>query len=292
VRKSTLYAGRILGDIAPGLEPTRLGGDDAKAWARMDFPGRILPGQSDQLITAKSATQKFEIGTRRIEYGRTFHYAKAGADLTNTGMQRLVANGNYTAEATGHDDEFGFYGDLLTAGAIGDKYVDLEEAGAARVANFFQGGYFTTWPAGGPRPMHYIVKSDASTATYTRIYLDHPLIVVIGAAIGVQAYCSPYNNIVQGLVIQHYKTFVGMGHCGDVDEDEYFWLQTEGPVWVTPTGWAATCPGYAADRRDVYADIGGTCRIDPGDGTLQRVGYLISATETTIGDVFVMLQLE
>ena len=290
MRKNILYAPRIQGDLELGLEHTRLGGDGNKAWARMDFPGRRLPGQTDQLVTAKSATQKFEIGTKRVEYGRTFHYSQAGAALTYTGLQRLLANGNYTPEDPAHEDEFGFYGDLLTAAVIGDNYIDLEIA-TAYPANYFQGGYVTIF-ADSNRPFHYIVASDLGTGAYCRCYLDHPLTVDVGATLGVEVYRSPYSNIVEGMSISSFCSFVGIAYCGAVDDEDFFWLQTRGPAWVTPLDWSTNLPGYAAEKRDVYAHIDGTVRIQNTVGSRQRVGYLLSATASTYGDVFIMLQLD
>lgn len=290
MRKKTLYGPRIQGDIAPGTEPSRLDGYGVASWARQDFPGQQIVGQADQCIYDSSATQKFEVGTRRIEYGRTFRYSKAGAALSNPGLQRLLANGNYTPEDPAHEDEFGFYGDLLTAAVIGDTYIDLETS-TEYAADYFKGAYVAIWPD-SHRPVHYIVKSDAGTGTYCRCYLDHALRVAISATNGVEVYRSPYNNIVEGLAIQSFKSFVGIAYCGAVANGAYFWLQTRGPAWVTPYNWDTGCPGYAADKRDVYAWIDGTITVATTVGSLQRVGYLLSATATGYGDVFVMLQLE
>ena len=87
-----------------------------------------------------------------------------------------------------------------------------------------------------------------------------------------------------------------MLHCDDVAEGDHFWMQTLGPVWITPVGWTGTdCPGIVAHYRDVYAWIQG--EIKPAAGVTvetgyQRIGYLISRTETDYGGCFVMLQLE
>lgn len=290
MRRNILYGPRIVGDIAPGQEPSRLDGAGVKAWSRMDFPGLRIAGQSDQLVTTKSATQKFQIGTRRIEYGRTFRYSKAGAALTYTGLQRLLANGNFTPEDPAHEDEFGFYGDLYTAASIGDKYVDLEIA-TAYAANYFQGGYVTFF-SDSNRGWYYVVKSDLGNGTYCRIYLDHPLTVAHGATLGLEVYRSPYSNIREGAVAAQFCSFVGIAYCGAVDSGDYFWLQTRGPAWITPIDWSTNLPGYTAEKRDVYAHQDGTVRLQDTTGSRQRVGYLLSATASTYGDVFVMLQLE
>jgi len=288
--KTYIYGPRIKGDIDLGYEPSRIDGAGERAWARMDFPGTMLAGGSDQLITESSTTQNFAIGTRRIEYGRTFRYSKVGTTLTSAANARLCKNGNFEPDSTSYEDTYGFYGDLLTAASIGDTYVDLEESSAGRAANAFQGGYFTCFDTN--YSTYYIVKSDASTSTYTRIYLDHPLTQAISATNGVQVYYSPYSNIIDGLTGQSYTSFVGRCLAGNVAANSYFWLQTAGTCWITPYNWTTGCPGYAANKRDCYAWIDGTVTVATTVGELQRVGYLLAGTESAIGSTFTMLQLE
>jgi len=297
VRKTTIYAPRIQGDLSLRKEPSRLDGYGAQAWARMDFPGFRLPGLSDQLVTEQSATQKFEVGTRRIEYGRKFRYSKAGEDITAATHARLVANGNYAAGVAGHVNEDGFNGNPIADADIGDLYVDIDEA-AARPANFFQGGYLQSLPAADPITGYYIVASDVSTGTYTRVYLDHPLIQAILTTSYVGISACPYSQIIQGdsaIVPAGFRSFVGLPLC-NVDDDSYFWMQTAGPAWIIPGSWTDDrLPGRAVDMREVFVAQDGAIAcawsLDPSAG-YQRVGYLIDATLTGYGSVFIMLQLD
>jgi len=298
VRKNIIYAPRVRGDIALGREPSRLDGFGSKQWARMDFPGIQIPGQSDQLITEASATQKFEIGTRRIEYGRTFRYCKAGEAITEATAARLLANGNYASGVAGHLDEDGFNGHPVADAAVGALYVDLDEAGAGRAANFFQGGYLQSLPAADPISGYYVVASDASEALYTRVYLDNPLIQAILTTSWVGICASPYSQVIQGnsgIVPARYRSFIGLSHV-NMANDYFFWLQTGGPAWIQPGGWAdERLPGYGANYRDVFAAIDGAIvsawAADPTAG-YQRVGYLLDATLNTYGSCFIMLQLD
>lgn len=295
MKKSTLYAPRLRGDIDLGLEPSRIDGHGDKAWARVDFPGRRLPGLADQSIYETSATQKFEVGTRRIMHGRTIRYSRAGAALTGSPRARLAANGNWVPDGAGHLNENGFFGDLYAIAAIGAKYIDLETA-TAFAANFFKDAYLCSFGT-TIFHQHYIVASDLGNGTYVRCYLDEPIYVEnISATQGVEIWCNPYSNIIEGLAVQSFKSFVGLPLCGPVTSGHYFWLMTRGPVFVTPTGWSGTdCPGVAANYRDVYAWIDGTIKPAPGadpSSGYQRVGYLLSATLTDYGDAFIMLELE
>ena len=175
MRRSILYGPRVRGDLELGLEPSRLGGDGAKAWARMDFPGMRLPGLADQLITESVTTARFEIGTKRVEYGRTFRYSRAGEVLTDAGKSRLVGFGNYVPDAVNHLDVDCFIGKAYVTGGVGDTHLDLKMADTTEtyLEDHFQGGYVMFF--NGNHMMHYIVKSDASGALFCRIYLDHPL---------------------------------------------------------------------------------------------------------------------
>ncbi len=302
--RSRLYGRRIKGDLDLGLEPARIDGAGNKAWARMDFPGRRLPGRADQDIYHKSDTQKFEIGTKRVEYGRTFRYAIAGEDITAAGpFNRLLAAGNFNPFHTTILQRDAFWGKPLNEVGLDAPYVDLSEALAAedrRPENFFQGGYLINTSEPGAVAFRYnqaIVWSDESEATFTRVYLDHPPVVVMPVLNDIGAVRSPYSRVIEGMgeagLAQSWVSFIGMMHCGPLDEGDFFWLQTQGPVWITPFDIGGdTCPGRVANKRDAYAWIDGTIRVDPADGTLQRVGYLITATMVGFGGADIMLQLE
>jgi len=294
--KTTIYAPRVHGDLGLGLAPNRINGAGDPSWARMDFPGMKLAGLSDQLITAQSETQKFEIGTRRIEYGRTFRYAKAGEAITAATNARLVANGNYAAGVAGHLNEDGYNGAPYADAAIGDNYVDINEVGYA--VNFFQGGYLQSLPAADPITSYYIVASDVSAAAYTRVYLDHPLIQAILTTSYVGISACPYSQVIQGdsaIVPAGYRSFIGLPLV-NVTNDYYFWVQTAGPAWIQPSGWVDDrTPGYGVDYREVYAwqdgSIVSAYVCSPNFG-YQRVGYLLDATAAGYGSVFIMLQLD
>ncbi len=294
LERSLLYGGRVKGDIDLGLEPSRLNGQTLRARARMDFPGGRVPGATDQSIYEQSETQKFDIGTRRIVNDCTFRYSKAGSALTASPRARLAANGNYVPDGAAHPNVNGFFGNLKSAAAVGSLYVDLDTA-TAYAANFFQGGRLCIFGT-TIFHQHYIVASDVGNTNYVRCYLDEPIYIEdITIAMGVEVWCSPYINVVEGLAIQQYKSFIGLPLCGPVTINYYFWLQTRGPAFVTPMNWDTDPPGYAADSREVYAWIDGTIRGAPGvtvENGYQRVGYLLSATEATYGDAWIMLQLE
>lgn len=294
--KGIIHAPRIKGNLDPGLEYSRIQGDSTAAWAASDFPGGLLPGGSYQSVYAVDATQNYRIGTRRIEYGRTFRYSLAGADLKAIGCySRLLINGNLVP-ATGAPFAGGWEGTpgLHADAAIGSLYVDVADT-YVRAINFYQGGILVVF-ASDLFHQYFIVASRAAAADddYVRCYLDHPTeneILLIGDGVGV--YRSPYSNVTERVVAENgYQSFVGLVHS-IVEDENWFWLQTGGPCWVTPN--QNEEPGDTANFRDVYAHVDGTI----GSGNLlafghQRVGYVLGGTwlDDAHGDGMIMLQLD
>ena len=294
MRRNILQAGRLRGDIDLGTDLSRLNGASVRDYARMDFPGGLLSGQTEQALYEESATQKYNIGTRRVHYDRTFRYSYAGAALA--GLGRLVINSNFAPGVTGHTQEDGYEGSLQTQAEIGDLYVDIADT-VVRVADYYRGGHIVAF-GGTVFHNYYIVKSDVGTGVYVRCYLDAAVYEqLITTGYGVTAYLSKYSDIRPATGAQtSFESFVGLNII-PIDSAGWFWMQTRGPAWVTPTG--GTWPGSAANLRDIYAN--------PGDGTIQpptlsdpsagyqRIGYLIGATGGTgsdYGDALIQLMLE
>lgn len=236
-----------------------------------------------QDIQVQSITQRYLIGMKYNLNLWRFRYSQATVALA--GLKRLVINSNYCPGVTGHENEDGFEGAggvNAYAASIGQRYLDIKDT-AMRVKNFYQGGMVTI--AGTTIfHEHYIVKSDAGTGTYVRLYLDVPIAVEdITAAMGVSASRSAYSAVQPAASVQTgFETFVGVNLI-PVTINYFFWLLTKGPVSITPTG--GTWPGAAVNLRDVYAN--------PADGTLQpptlsdpsagfqRIGTVIQATGGT-----------
>lgn len=291
MKRRNIFAPRIFGDLELGTTPARLNGASEKDWARATFPGKQIAGQSDQVIYEDSTTQKFDIGTRRVEYGRVFRYAKASAALA--GLARLLTNSNYVPGATGHANEDGFEGAIYANAAVGSLYLDIADT-TVRAADYYKGGFIVVY---GTTVFHQymIVKSDAGTGAYVRCYLDKAVYEeAITTAMGVTAYLSPYCAVQQvGSVNAGFEAAVGL-NLVPVASGSYFWMLTRGPCIVTPTG--GTWPGSSANLRAVYMNnADGTLQpgtlSDPSSG-YQYIGYVLGATVNTYGDLHIMLELE
>ncbi len=213
--KTAIYAPRLRGDIDLGLEPSRIDGYGAKHWARMTFPGRQLPGLADQSIYVTSSTPKFAIGTRRIEYGRTFRYAQAAETTHTASNANLLGNGNFCGDNTGKVNEDDYFGDLVAAVNAGQDYLLIEQkAMPVRAANYYQGGYVTIFNAN--YNTYYCVASDESVDAHTKIYLDHATVQAISATNGVEIHRSPYSKVIDGESEQSWKSFIGRALCGEI----------------------------------------------------------------------------
>ena len=245
-------------------------------------------------------TQKYPVGSLAWYpgIGKKFRYVKAAEDITEATSARLVANGNYAAGVAAGGiaaNVHGYNGLAFAQAEIGQSYIDIDLT--ERAVNFFEGSYLQLLPAANPIAQYYVIGSDVSTATYTRVYIDQPLKQTITVAMYIGISASPYTRIINGSTAPaRYKSFVGIPFANPTS-GQYSWIQTAGPVWIQPGSWADDrLPGRAPNFRDVYAAIDGaiTCSWVFGAATdgYQRVGYLLDATAHNYGSVFIMLQLE
>lgn len=247
-----------------------------------------------------ASAQKYPVGTLAWYpgVGKKFRYSKAAEDITEAISARMVANGNYAPGVAAGGiaaNRDGYNGLAFAEAAIGQQYIDIDLT--SRAVNFFQGAHLQLLPGCNPLSQYYIVSSDLSTGTYTRVYLDQPLtqLVAVTKYIGIDA--SPYTKIINGSTAPaRYKSFIGLPLV-NATSGQYFWVQTAGPTWIQPASWADDrLPGRGENYRDVYAAIDGAImstwtRTAITNG-YQRVGYLIDATASGYGSVFIMLQLE
>lgn len=301
MRKGTLYAPRVQGDLDLGLEPTRIrtirSGVTAKQWARMDTPGGLLPGGVYQDIHEESAegVQNYRVGTRRVVDDRTFHYCYAGSAIAIP--QRGVANANNSLAATAK---------AITANEytvdIPYRHADYSKPGEEKpveysVEDVYAGGWLWIMAAAGvTHEFHRILGNDAVGThheNYVRVYLETP-IKTSNATPWVTAYPNIYANCQQDYpnVPTYKQTIVCLTACGlAVTAERYFWGQTWGPTWTTAYG---DTPGALVRDRELVFMQGGTIAIkreqDPTSNSNQRAGYILPNTQYE-GDMMFMLQL-
>jgi hypothetical protein len=269
----------------------------------------ILPTSPDKSLVnlnipdlkAEDSSMLYPFGTKLVLHGgmgdRIFRYCKAGGALTGT--KTLMINANRIPDATGYTDHgSNFCGALTTAAAVGDTTLTFTDT-HDKAADVYAGGYALLFSAGLVFEDWQIISGPPTAKTTpwtgTQITLADPVkyaVAVSGSQL--EIWGSPYNNITMPGLSVGYECFMGVPMI-PVQSGYYFWMQTAGPVFITPNGWGALCPGYAAYQRiamglsglittAVYNGVGG-----PG---YQPIGYLLAAGLSGSGDAFINMQLD
>lgn len=257
-------------------------------------------------VHAESQTALYPIGTLAWYpgLGMKYRYSKAGDALSK--LRELLYNGNLVPDATGHANEDGFFGKVqvdgsnvaIVAGAEEISFTDTID----RVKDYYAGSYLITWGAVYERS--YIISGPAaptvSTWQNTIVKLQHPKKYAEDSGKDIEIWLNPYSNITQaddiGTTVgtnKQFQTAMGVAEI-PVQEGFYFWLQTAGPAFITPNGWGANCPGYTANKREVFATLNGGLATVIGV-TLsgdQRIGTIMSRTPSTSADAWVNLDLD
>lgn len=230
MRRNTLYARRLVGDIGP------LNTDPARR-----LPGRIIaPAVSIdgvyQDYDVASDDQHYRIGSRMVVDDRVFHYGRAGNTLDCSrgaknalpqcvvGAAAVVAitEGAYTIEITV----------AVTDGALLDGAVAEDE---------LVGGYIVIFGTVGEEVNRRIVGNTerAAPGGAMTVTLDRPCPADIAAPTG-EIMASPYLNVQTDPFAapragqEQDKSVVGMPPIA-ATVSQYLWLQTWGPVWIAPS---------------------------------------------------------
>ena len=275
-------------------EHTKVGYDfrnqnGAGIWLPPNIPGaqNNLKRINPYLATAE---QLYPVGALGFLDQRKFAYAYCSGALA--GWSRLVVDSNYVPAASGHTDEDGWEGNIYADAAEGAVIVDIEDV-TARAVNYYAGGYLTLFNADGTRSTTIRIAANdlGNGSTHTRLYLDDGLPWAIVEHDFCDAYRNIYSNVTEHAGAQNgYETFVGLSLCA-VTATYYSWLQVAGPTWLAQSS-AAGIPGYDIDHREAFAARDGTCVENPGDATLQRIGYVLGQHGgSNVGDTYVFLQI-
>jgi hypothetical protein len=247
----------------------------------------VLIGIPHQSVHEQSAVQKYPVGTIFEAFGKRWRYCRAAANITiaRRGCPNLAQN---PWDAGGYS--FGSDGCTAT-GILGENYVDVTlsaDYDIERTVDVYQGGILTAYPA-APRDdeifQYHILGNDLShtSNTIVRLYL-FPAPEEAWTAVPVDGMPSPYMNVgasgsvgVQSSVICVPEIQVTSGY--------FFWGQTKGPAWVTPTAGFNT-----ASTRECEFHTDGCIKAAAGVA-LQRAGYILPENSDA-DDAHIMLMLE
>jgi len=256
-----------------------------------DFAQSVADVPYMGLYTAE-ATQRFMLGTRKLSWdGRVFRYAKCGLTFTSTtfGLKNttcLVSNrvaGTTTNVAAPATAVAGVMQATVTftAGELGDSTsVDDGERTGVIAEDELRGGYvhFQTIPVGGTEyDMTRLIIGNTAVAvgdTSMILYLDAPLnYALTGGTSTSEILASPYANVRRGN--NSWTSVMGMPNV-PATTSQHLWLQTWGPLRISPT---TDTP--AAQQRQWIFDDQGAVRISETTTTtasFQHAGFLLEAT--------------
>lgn len=247
--------------MASGLQRVKYFGSAGQAVPQ----GRLV---NDWDFIYEASTQKnpqYNVGDRVVlPDGRVFRYAKsAGTVLSGFGAAMSIPvtiSGSLPAQ-TG-DGSFAIGSRAVTVtiaaddGAAGDGVIAKDE---------LRGGYIvinnnTSNPINRGIVGNTAVASGGGTSV---VYLDGPITTTLTTSSYCEIMPNPYLAMTPGGGgALEFETFLGVPAVG-CTTGKYFWLQTWGPLWVTPGG--ATTPGDSANDRTV---------VFVGDGSLNGVAHV------------------
>ena len=232
MRKGLLYAPRIQGDLDLGLEPTRVRGT-VKDWARMDFPGGLVPGGSNQDIEDESVTKNYHIGTRRVQDERTFHYMRADATY---GVTAPFWAGADTHKYKVDDSEDTIEGVTIAGGVATDYTLSVLDTNAAHTADFFEGGWCFLTVGSIIRQLR--IRSNTAGGTSVTLTFWEPLGMVVTLGSQIQVFPSRYSAVASSHPGSGWNDGKSVKVCMPtmpVTVSYYFWGQTWGPCYGIPS---------------------------------------------------------
>jgi len=263
VRKNLIYARRLRGDIGP------LNNDPAS-----NLPGRIIaPAVSvtgvRQEYDEASTTQHYKIGSRMVVDERVFHYGKAGATL-DCGLGAFNTYTQHISFALVAIAASGATSIVVTVGA-GDGVA----ADGVIAEDELVGGYVVIFPADMTEVMNRrVVGNTAGTSgNPMTVDLDRPLSTALVGTDHAEIMASQYLNVQTGGPYG-FHTVVGMPPIS-ATINQYLWLQTWGPVWITPLAGA----GAGNQNRRLYFRENGSVMRNDASGSYadsQLAGYVLA----------------
>ncbi|KKN77431.1 hypothetical protein LCGC14_0359900 [marine sediment metagenome] len=246
-------------------------------------------------LYARSTTinPNYVVGDRVVTPdGRVFRYAKAGGTLQCDYACKFSYN-EYIEYATLAQSEVAGAKSVkitVSAGSVGkaaDGVITVDE---------LRGGYIAIFMAGlGDNQSRGIIGNSALAADGTSIivYLDASLDRAVDSSDAAEVLGSPYDGVQDTQAsADAYASKAGLPNV-PATVNQYCWIQTAGPRWMSPT---ASATGGASQERDVYFDSnGGVSEHTYNSSTVlnrQRAGFIIDKQTAGVdGAPFIMLQI-
>lgn len=294
MRKGTLYAPRVRGDLDLGLEPTRIDPGGDKRWAEILTPGGLLPGRSEQDILEQSDDKNYRIGTRRVVDDRVFRYCHSKEALE-------AQNGAFV-------DRDGYY---EGNGAMGLALINATEVefdnknGEPIAADELADGWLVSATTSPTDALHILcmrIKSNAQsdgdpTSTCTLTLYRGMAKALEGATHRAYVYPNLYRNV-ENHGGAAFNACLGAVICVPlryIDADKYFWGLTWG-IYCPVAGTDCNVIDNTNQRVFGFDGFGRIQYLDTktaADRYYQPGGYfLFDGSHATDGDQLAMLQLQ
>ncbi len=278
MRKSLIYARRLVGDIGPlNTDPVRR------------LPGRVIaPAESItgyyQDYDVASDTQHYRIGSRMQVDERVFYYGSAG----NTLIPDVGAKNAYT-QCVG----FAALPTVLTLAASYTLIVTV--AGTDGIAgngniglNELRNGWIVIFMPNAAINRRVVGNTLVAGGGPMTVTMDRPLGVDVPNTEHAEIMHSPYKSVIQS--VNDIYSVVGMAPVA-ATVGQFVWLQTWGPVWAAAQG----VVGVGANKKVVFRNDGSLDEFDPADIATyhaQTAGYVLCPSRTGgQGAPFFQLQL-
>lgn len=256
----------------------------------------VVRGRPYQEVGEISEKQNYPIGMILERHGRRYRYCKAyeAIAITNRGCPSMV---DYPWIATSvRSAKFVSCNSFVA----GDRKITLtvddvveDSPYAALTKNFFTGGFINVFYDTNAIQTIRVSGNDvgnvnASSAANTDIplYLDEPFAKDYAAGCTVDLYASPYIAIGASTSLTGWASVAVIPHVA-VTSGYFFWGQTRGICWVTPSA-GITGTGI----RMVYFHTDGTIKDGGTDTSLQLAGCIAYKGDNTQDDATIQLMLE
>mgnify|MGYP001205251211 CR=1 FL=1 len=207
----------------------------------------------NQGLFEASSTQKYALGhTLRLNDGRVFKYAKAGADLTPGKLLQTPAS-------TGSSDFFNcaIAENGTSGGRIGDTTLTVTLNGSthALAANALADGWVQIATSTGAGRQYKVLSNTAASAGgTTTITLAEPLQAAIGASSTATLALNQYNGVITRPATGTGAP-VGIAPIA-VSSGQYFWLQTYGRATCLQDGaWSVNTQLVPSNGVDGAAEV-------------------------------------
>lgn len=216
-------------------------------------------------LNENSEHPKHPVGTKAVTPdGRTYRYAKAGANEVN------VAELMVQADINGNHEDIPF----AIIGNVGDNSISVALGATAVLANEYVGGYVVINDGDGEGHVYEIISHDASSAggEDITIYIKPGLKVATVLASTVTLVRNPYSSFVVATGGTQTDMPVGVTVIA-VTARYYCWLQVGGIASILTSGTNVPTANQMITIGE--ADDGSVSEKDAAYGAEKQVGYAI-----------------